>query len=809
MVIVLTDDEEDESLHRLESNSHNHEYSNDFDCISSISTQSTHASNDIHLIETLSIDTPPYKGSPSRKSIDSITGSINSNTILSSVDQNNVETNSESSIEKLSENVVNNNITNITIDLLCDNLEKDCVKIPSLDQSTFNKLVRNLNETQISDSFSTNVESPESIEIVHNNDQKICETTKTRHEMSCQTTISVPVHGCSKNSLKFPRTSSEMAELFSYDSGVADSKNESDNKTNTENNQINQLPSDNCDISMNSISSSPFKSHQETLLNIEEIISADIDKSQNTDKITKEIDVHVANPLSIETDSVPKNSCNAITENIVVTPITNCTVSSNRSKTVSNATLNETTLLSKSVQNFLLQDDNDEFLNDIFSWGNDSLRESSPKMVIGAHKANNKSDRLSSSSVKSFFRNSIDKSNAPKTYSKIRSSKVAHDKNLLDKTSSDTPKQIINEEDSFLMDIFCSKHIRDRLSDSKKTINDNVYCSSTPKPSTSRINLTGNRKIANDSNKSKATPKKGRKKREELNETRRANGNISESEIGLEVPSKNATKKKMVKKEKNKQNSPDKTTKKERKPRTKQTKLSVPKKRKMAMPSTILTRQTYIKPLNSQNTCDNSLNNSNNLSQNKSFYTTFYRRPNGKCSLNSDDSVPSTILERKTYVKDSTLHSLSMHNLSTSRQHDSFSRNTSGSSNNNYSCENNVKANINYQLTVEPMRFGSVVSNDSADSEYVKNVFASNIGSSKGIRNPMPTIRTVLNVSKETDNKLLPPTKKKHKISSDYSDGTNEFESGHDSNVDDLDGSTGYNTRKSNRSRKKPKKLDL
>lgn len=803
VVIVLTDDEDEAPTNefmQLNCDSH-HSYSlsNDFDCHSSISTQSTHTSNEIMMIDTLSMDTlPSLRSVVSIQSIDLTTDNTTSvsecvNMLDDSSDSNSASATAlcvpsdivslNSSKEYANDVPTTDSVTivaNDTITMLCHELSSDqrsVDQLPLLDQSAFNSLVNYINETQINESFAfaasnksaTNVSMPngavESDAVA--NQPPSCDVT--RHEMSCQTTISLPIHVQSEHLSETPRTSTEAAALFQSVSDV--SKLPADRLIALERMLAETLTKLNYGKANTSISNESLGNHQETLLHIDELLSADLNQSKTPVEpvpnenypSTSGVEQKKTNTSTPTTDSVAVQVSDKVTDNASVAP---------NSST-------EMDLLTRSEQEILFNDDEDPFSINISAIADDSMR---PRMSID--------DR-----PPLWRRNGLN--NPPKTYSKIRKEKSDASKQMSNVASPTTIDVSVNgvvlpadDEDSFLMDIFCSNEVRSRLTGSTPTGTGTVYSSSTPNMSSTspvgQLKPKGNRRLTRLSRKAVETEK--------------------ELKNPTKVPSPKKTRKKSegvtTKGNTRRQSDLPKTRKPAKK--TTPTRTKAMSKSRLAKnidlldeaPPTILTRQTYIKPATNQSPreCDISFVHTEKLHHSRSLVSSsFGRRSNGNFGLsaakNASKNTPkntSTILERKTYIKASAPNKMLSNTLPNMQS--KSSDNTSGSSTTkNIYSSNAARANSSAQC-------GSVLSQDSAESDYLKNIFSSDFDSSKGIRNPIPGLK----LARSSDYLFaMASAQKRRQLSSDYSD------------TDEMDDSTGYNTRKSKRSRKRPKKLDL
>lgn len=840
---MLTDDEDEvptNEFAQLNSNSHHSfidDLSNDFDGQSSISTHSTHTSNEIMMLDTLSIDTMPSQLSAvSQHSIDLTTD----NTTSMSECVNTVEDSSDycasattlcvpsdvMSLNSSNEYANTNDVPitaaategNDTIAMLCHELDtgQNCAnEIPPLDQTVFNNLVNNINETQMSESFAyvaLNNSSMNGLTKSNNySADKPPSPPVTRHEMSCQTTISLPIHANGDNVIDMPRTSTEMAVLMANDCEAIEPVNAVNGLIVPDQVLVETVTRRISDPINTSISNESLANHQETFLQLDEILTADLNAAETpiesrpveNEQITNEtapLETNATDALT-QDNNAPTEILDSVAEEVVkeMDAVQVADVTPPKTPVV-NHSLTETELLSRSEQELLYNEDDDAFVMDIFSFGNDSAREGTSKRLT-ASPSMSIDDR-----PPIWMRNGIN--NPPKTYSKIRKEKSDANKQSQSITIPkpmtahvNAAKRPADDEDSFLMDIFCSNEVRTRLNDSKPLRTNNAYSSSTPK-----LAMTPLEKLEMKANRETAQPIK------------RARESTKKIKSPTKVPSpKKAPKKSEPKGNSKRQPKSPKTPKSPRTPKTpKSTKKTTPNRTRAtnksrlsknmdlllsAAPPTILTRQTYKKPLTHQTSvgdCDDSfvehvsekLHLSGNL-----FTSSFGQRSNGKFSTKKNAS--STILERKTYIKASASTTLPSNTSSSvqSQPYDSCSHNTSSSSttNNNYSGNATTANSTGYVLKNDKTRFGSVVSNESVESDYLKNLFSGDFDSSKGIRNPI----SGLNPNRSTEHLAAASAQKHHILSSEFSD------------TDEMDDSTGYNTRKSKRSRKRPKKLDL
>lgn len=864
---MLTDDEDDvptNEFTQLNSNSHHShidDLSNDFDGQSSISTHSTHTSNDIMMIDTLSIDTlPSQESAVTRHSIDLVTDNDDNTTSLSEC-VNTVEDSSESDsasarelrvpCDIMSLNSSNSNEyantndvpmvdtaeaaseANDSIAILCRDLntrQNIVNEIPPLDQSTFNNLVSNINETQISDSFanaaSNNSTVDESILIVGKPPPPVV----TRHEMSCQTTISLPIHSdiSEEHLTEIPRTSTQVVALLTTDGDFVEPMGAIDGLDVADQVLVETWTSENCDTVNTSISNASLGNHQETLLNIDEIVSADlnsiaipVEKTQAAHEpiasetipqhnVSTQISGSVTEPVAEETEetllAIPEirvtptkpaspskesTPTKSVTSANKATPTKSAThaKSTTPAAPAANDSVTETVLLSQSEQELLFTEEEEAIAMDIFSSGNDSMRAGTSRRSIPSPTMSI-DDR-----PPIWMRNGIN--NPPKTYSKIRKEKSDANKQMPNNATqqmtsrANTSARPVEDEDSFLMDIFCSNEVRSRLKDTTPSRAETVYSSSTPNlPMTPPVGQPVpkvNRRATRVSRKVNETPK------------------VIKSPTKVPSPRKNTKRSESMTTKGNAKRQPKspKSPKKSTPTRTKTLNKSRLDRLLAAAPPTILTRQTYVKPLNHQTSADFDINFETDICTEKlhhssTFFTSsFGRRSNGKFGLTPAKNTSSTILERKTYIKASASNTTPSHTSSSlqSQPFDSCSHNTSGSSTTNTNYPSNAamdSGGASYGGKNNKSRYGSVVSNDSAELDYL---FSGDLDSSKGIRNPLPGLNSTRNTDHQSAATVA--TQKRHQLSSEYSD------------LDEMDDSTGYNTRKSKRSRKRPKKLDL
>lgn len=773
---MLTDDEEDAPTNEFAQlncySHHSYGLSNDYDGQSSIST---HA-NEVMVIDMVedSSDSNSTSASATALSVPSDIMPLNSSKEYA----NAVPTMDSVTIA-----------ANDSITMLCHELgtsPRSVDQLPLLDQSAFDSLVNYINETQINESFAFAASKKSSTnESMTNgavaNKPPSCDVT--RHEMSCQTTISLPIHSHNENLSGMPRTSSEAAEMFSSVSDVT--KLPAHRIIALEQMLAETLTKLNYGTANTSISNESLGNHQETLLQIDEVLSADLNTSKTTGvqpapienrPSTSGVMPKTTNKSRPKTDSIAEQVSDEVADKTLIAHNSSA----------------EMDLLSRSEQEILFNDDEDAFSMNISAFGNES-------MGPGTAEALTPFPRMSIDDRPPHWRrNGLN--NPPKTYSKIRKEKSAANKQLSNATSPSVvdvsingPARPADDEDSFLMDIFCSNEVRSRLTDTP-TGTETVYSSSTPNmsmtPPVGRHEPKVNRRPARLSRKAVETAK-------ELN-----------SPPKVPLPRKTRKKCESVTTESNarrQSNLPKtrKSTKKTAPARTKKMNKTLLSKDidglADAAPPTILTRQTYIKPVAHQSPreCDNSFVDTytEKLHHSASLLSSSLgRRSNGKCGLSAAKNTSkntSSILERKTYIKASAPNRMLSNTLPNmhSGPYDSCSYNASGGSTKKKLAGANSSA---YALMDDDTQFGSVLSKDTARSVYLKCMFTDDLDSTKGIRNPIPGLARSTDYLSATAS-----AQKRRQLSSDYSD------------MDEMDDSTGYNTRKSKRSRKRPKKLDL
>lgn len=778
---MLTDDEEEAPTNefaQLNCDSH-HSYglSNDYDGQSSIST---HASNEVMVIDMVedSSDSNSTSASATALSVPSDLMPLNSSKEYA----NAVPTMDSVTIA-----------ANDSITMLCHELgtsPRSVDQLPLLDQSAFNSLVNYINETQINESFAFAASNKTSTNESMTNGAVECNAVAnkppscdvTRHEMSCQTTISLPIHSHNENLSGMPRTSTEAAEMFSSVSDVT--KLPAHRIIALEQMLAETLTKLNYGTVNTSISNESLGNHQETLMQIEEVLSADLSTSGAT-----------VQPAPIEnrpsTSGVMPKTTNKSTPKTDSVAVQVSDEVADKTPTAHNSSA-EMDLLSRSEQEILFNEDEDAFTLNISAFANES-------MAPGPSEALTQFPRMSIDDRPPLWRrNGLN--NPPKTYSKIRKEKSDANKQLSNVTSPSAvdisingPARPADDEDSFLMDIFCSNEVRSRLTDTP-TGTETVYSSSTPNmsmtPSVGQPEPKVNRRPARLSRKAVETAKelKNPPKVPLPRKTRKKSESVT-TESNARRPSNLPKTRKSTKK-----TTPARTKKLNKTLLSKDIDGLVD-----AAPPTILKRQTYIKPVAHQSPreCDNSfvdtytekLHHSTSL-----LSSSLGRRSNGRCGLGAAKNASkntSSILERKTYIKESAPNRMLSSTLPNmhSQPYDSCSYNASGGSTKEKLTGANCSA---YAVMNDEAQFDSVLSKDRARSEYLKYMFSDDLDSTKGIRNPIPGL------ARSTDYLSAAASAQKHRqLSSDYSD------------TDEMDDSTGYNTRKSKRSRKRPKKLDL
>lgn len=141
VIIIVSDDDEDDVSNSSSYDIHNQhdDASNDADCQSSISTYSTYTLNEVHNIETLSLDSSHHlpQCSDSQDSIEAV----------HLVTVKNTEANCHSAADH--SEPTNDSSENIVDELLSESV----AQIPPISDSTFEKLVDNFNGTEVSESF--------------------------------------------------------------------------------------------------------------------------------------------------------------------------------------------------------------------------------------------------------------------------------------------------------------------------------------------------------------------------------------------------------------------------------------------------------------------------------------------------------------------------------------------------------------------------------------------------------------------------------------------------------------------------------
>lgn len=318
--------------------------------------------------------------------------------------------------------------------------------IAPMNQSTFDHLVNNINQTQIEDSFLNVVADisferlampSSSVESQTNFADMPPMTTVTRHETSCQATIVLPLS----------QTSADMDQFALNGNGMVTSRTDEYCDTANANENAN-----------GSISNTSLSNHEETLLQIDEILLDDLNGDLNRK----------------QTPDTPSTSNSSIIE-ITESP----TKSGNDQVPIVNDSLGDAQRKSRAEQEIDL--DEDEEANEIVA------------RIFGSESSDDdeESSRASTSSIDDeppmWLQNH--RNNPPRTYSK-------KNKDLSYATPQPTASTSkVNDEDSFLMDIFCSNDIRDRLTDMSHEPTETDYIASTPRsPSSNHCEVRTKRK---------------------------------------------------------------------------------------------------------------------------------------------------------------------------------------------------------------------------------------------------------------------------------------------------------------------------
>lgn len=555
VVIVLTDDEnsgddhtkdedEDSSSNRASSRAYSHqeEISNDFDWESASSQQGTQSSQSQNVIETVSVDSPPpYKQASSLSSLDSCDLNLDTTNSMTATESNN-----ESAQNNDQPNCSSNSTSSDKRDVgLNGGVDKNNQNLSTLDESIFNRLVNDMNSTQLSIPSAVAMESADIREngeinqIADSNNDSTNNSSAHRAdlaELSSETNGKVPVNS--------DQTNCAAKTVLITGNGDAEASNQnSDNKMDiSSESQTSELgnhvdmkaaeelePIKNCDKNIIAISnSSPFKFHEETLKNIDEIVADDMKKSESstaeqnandvqkkTEQTPNKVSADIAlSPLAIDANENDETAGEAVeTEGNAQQSEQNVNSTEKPDEPAAESTvsvLTETSLLTKSEQEILFKDkDVPELFTDLWNGErNDDItirpeENKSPSLSINI-------DDDDDDGPLTFLHNGIDPNFRLKTYSRNRklfvetktistqtgsASARSSPITLIDTTN--TGKHLLTDDDDemFLRDIFDTSDIPVHSMNSIVKPSIKSYSSSTPIPSTSKAVFKSNQNV--------------------------------------------------------------------------------------------------------------------------------------------------------------------------------------------------------------------------------------------------------------------------------------------------------------------------
>lgn len=470
-VIVLTDDDndryEEESASYPGGSSISYE-SNDCDWYSASSQQGNQSSHSQNIIETVSIDSPPpplsHKKSPSLSSLDSCGLNLDTTNSLAT------DRNGES--DQLQSEIVTDQQQNTEA---MPSQENNRSLSTPLNDSLFNRLVNDINSTHFSvpdngnlssdskmnengessqtveDNEVANSRSDENISIENeqlDEDDEIDEQNGVASQtLECASAAISPTNGDLRPGSVNDEESSEKAR----DMTPSASNNHNDENSTDPSEAVNI-----CDNNTNIISSgSLLQNHEETLKNIEEIVTDDLKNLERPHSTTNEVDVEMeankdhANGSNTVQDGTPQD----------FVPAAESTAS----------VIAETSLLSKSEQDVLFKDrDAALIITDL--WNNGSTEETT-KPEEGKMSSRDTND---SPSPIPFLQNGIDPSLRLKTYGRRNRTRFVETKTISTQTSNcPSPVTTIDENDTRKKD----KHLLAEKEDDEIFLRD---CFTTP-----------------------------------------------------------------------------------------------------------------------------------------------------------------------------------------------------------------------------------------------------------------------------------------------------------------------------------------
>lgn len=464
-VIVLTDDEndryEEESVSYPGGSSVSYE-SNDCDWYSASSQQGNQSSHSQNIIETVSIDSPPptlsHKKSQSLSSLDSCDLNLDTTNSLAT-DRNGEGDQPQSEVDTDQQQ---------NVDAIPSQENNRSLSTP-LNESVFNRLVNDINSTHLSvpdngnlssdSKMNENGESSQTVEPTNSrSDENISiENEKLDRDDEMDEQNGVVSHTLGTQSSAISPTNGDLRPSSENDEDCSEKVEEMTPSASNNHMDENSTEAVNiCDNNTNIISSgSLLQNHEETLKNIEEIVTDDLKNHERPRSTTCEEDVEM------EANKDHANDSNTVQESTSqdFVPVAESTAS----------VITETSLLSKSEQDVLFKD-RDAALIFTDLWNNGSSEETT-KSEEGKKPTRDLND---SPSPIPFLQNGIDPSLRLKTYGRRNRTRFVETKTISTQTSNcPSPVTTIDENDSRKKD----KHLLAEKDDDELFLRD---CFNTP-----------------------------------------------------------------------------------------------------------------------------------------------------------------------------------------------------------------------------------------------------------------------------------------------------------------------------------------
>lgn len=373
-VIVVIDDEDDSFSNHDGSSaaySHHDDMSNDLDWYSASSQMGNQSSHSQNMIETVSIDSPPptdehNKKSSSLSSLDSCDLNLDTSSSLVADDRNGESAQHlDVALEKQPSEVPSTSEAKAT-DV---NGEKDG-NLSSLDESMFNRLVNDINSTQVSIpgngsassdiKITENGESSETAAVTKSMEMIQTEVVVANDKLDKENGISThePVPCSSNGDSTLTTLSDEHQSDTTNETPSTVPQNHIDLKSHAEGES-----DKNCDSILSS--DSPLKNHEETLKTINEVVSNDLKNREQPHKecsTSNGIQTEEASSSRVNTASSPIPQTNDVemesngeNGNIEATQANLSTDFVPAAESTASV-INETPLLSESVQDVLFND---------------------------------------------------------------------------------------------------------------------------------------------------------------------------------------------------------------------------------------------------------------------------------------------------------------------------------------------------------------------------------------------------------------------------------------------------------------------